>query len=248
MEYKLKRDIVAGEIPYLKLDVAERKSDDRDECVLLLHGMGGSKEHSIARMMRYADAGFRVFAMDLRRHGERRNAVDWNDPAIASSLPLLTDAIVGSATDITTLLDALHIENCAIDGLSLGAIVGFAALPRETRLAIAALSMGSPDWDDLMGNGTPAAGSANPDLATMNPLYLSAHTVPTRPLLMQHGADDEIVRASGSRKLYELLNPYYREIPDNLRLVIFDAVGHEYIDAMWTNSLNWISEHRNLLR
>ena len=58
MEYLLKRDLLAGGIPYLQLDAVGGTPREQGQCVLLLHGMGGSKEHTISRMMQYVDAGF----------------------------------------------------------------------------------------------------------------------------------------------------------------------------------------------
>lgn len=225
-------------LPYLKLTPGDAAPDA--PTVLVLHGLGRSKEHMLPTLYAFAQAGFCAVAFDARLHGERPDAGNRDARLQAAYVPTLHEMIAGTAQDIPAFLDALGIAKVAIHGVSLGGYITFAALPDEPRLAVATVAMGSPDW--LEGMKALGLGPGHPiydRTALGSPLARAAATYPPRPLLMLHGDQDEVVSVQGVCSLYESLRAAYQDDPDTLELTIYPGLGHRYTDEMVEQSVAW---------
>ncbi len=213
--------------------------------VIVLHGLGGSKERMLPALYEFARAGNRAVALDVRLHGERSDAGAREARLGADYFGTSADMIEGTARDISRLLDHLGTARAAIHGVSLGGYITFAALLAEPRLETASVAMGSPDWIGPLrrfglGPGHPAYERA----VGLNPLELLPKTLPPRPLLMLHGAADEIVPPDGVIALEQSLRPLYAAYPERLALQIYPGHGHSYSDDMLRRSVEWAGQFR----
>ncbi len=225
-------------IPFLRLKPGDSPPDA--PVVLVLHGLGRSKEHMLPTLYAFARAGYQAVAFDARLHGERANAGQRDTLLQSQYVPTLYDMIAGTAQDIPPFLDALGVSQAAVHGVSLGGYITFAALVHEPRLCVASVAMGSPDW--LEGMRMLGMGPGHPvydQTALGNPLGRAHATYPPRPLLMLHGDQDDVVSVQGVRDLYNNLCPAYQDAPDTLELTIYPGHGHRYTDEMVEQSVAW---------
>ena len=224
-----------ADIPALRV---QRMDTPDAPIVLVLHGLGRHKESVLPALYGFAQAGFHAVAPDIVLHGERDGA-DTRDALLDSDYAgTVFRMVMGAASDIPRLLDALGTPQAAVHGISLGGYLTFAALLAEPRLCVASVAMGSPDWLGQMemlgfGPGTPAYELVRP----FSPLEHAADIYPPRPLLLLHGDADDVVPVAGVQRLYERLRPLYPT--ERLRLDITPGLGHRYTDEMLARSVAW---------
>jgi len=239
--YTLSHEIIAGDLPVLT--VCRERLPANAPLLVMLHGLGGHKERMLPGLYEFARAGCRAVALDLRLHGERAEAGAREARLGADYFGTTADMVEGTARDVSRLLDHFGAEKAAIHGISLGGYITFAALLAEPRLWAASVAMGSPDWVGPLrrfgaGPGHPAYDRA----VRSNPLDLLPSVLPLRPLLMLHGALDEVVAPDGVIALERKLRPLYAAHPERLRLEIYPGLGHSYSDDMLRRSVAWAGE------
>lgn len=235
--FRLTTDCV-GDIPFLTL--APEDASLTLPTVLVLHGLGSSKEKALPTLYAFAEQGFRAVAPDARLHGGRPGADAREARMNADYLATMYEMIVGTAQDVSALLDSLGTERSAIHGISLGGYITFAALIGEPRLAVASVAMGSPDWlEPLRALGIPLDLPLLTPIVAANPLDRAPAAYPPRPLLMLHGEIDDVVSPAGVRLLNERLTPLYRDAPERLQLIIYPNLGHRYTEDMAQRSVAW---------
>ena len=236
--YTLSSELLAGDLPVL---VVEREGQAPGAPLLIaLHGLGGHKERMLPGLYEFARAGCRAVALDLRLHGERAEAGVREARLGADYFGTTADIIEGTAQDVSRLLDHFGADKAAVHGISLGGYITFAALAFEPRLWAASVAMGSPDWVGPLrrlgaGPGHPAYDRA----VQLNPLDLLPFVLPVRPLLMLHGALDEVVPPDGVIALEQRLRPLYAAYPERLALELYPGQGHSYSDDMLRRSVAW---------
>lgn len=226
-------------LPYFLLSSSDSSPDT--PLVLILHGLGSQKEKILPILYAFAQAGFRVAALDARLHGERTDAEEREARLTGSYFETMFDIVTGTARDVSTLLDHLEVERAGIHGISLGGFITFAALLGEPRLQAAAVAMGSPDWlGPLREMGIDVGQPTFAPLRAMHPLDQAGSSYPIRPLLMLHGTEDDVVSPLGVEALYDRLRPAYSETPNRLELVLYPDLGHQYTPEMQERSIAWM--------
>ncbi|MDQ2687623.1 MAG: alpha/beta fold hydrolase [Armatimonadota bacterium] len=235
--FQLTADCV-GDIPLLTL--APKDASPALPTVLVLHGLGGSKEKVLPTLYAFAAQGFRAVAPDARLHGGRPGADEREARLNANYLATMYEMIVGTAQDVSALLDHLGVARAAVHGISLGGYITFAALVGETRLAVASVAMGSPDWlGPLRALGISLDLPLLAPIVAENPLDHAPAAYPLRPLLMLHGETDDVVSPAGVRLLNERLTPLYCDAPERLQLILYPDLGHRYTEDMAQRSVAW---------
>ena len=237
--YTLSHEWPAEDLPMLTVSRDNLPLDA--PLVIVLHGLGGSKEKMLPALYEFARAGNRAVALDSRLHGERPDAGAREARLGSDYFGTTAEIIERTAQDVTCLLDHLGASRAAVHGISLGGYITFAALLIEPRLYAASVAMGSPDWVGPLrrfglGPGHPAYDRA----VGLNPLDLLPKTLPPRPLLMLHGAADEVVSPDGVIALERKLRSLYANHPERLALELYPDHGHSYSDAMLRRSVEWV--------
>ncbi len=126
LSFQLTHEQTPAQVPFLRL--TPNPGILETPTVLVLHGLGRSKEHMLPTMYAFAQAGYQAVAFDARLHGERPNAGERDALLQSQYVPTLYEMIAGTAQDIPLLLDALGVGQAAIHGVSLGGYITFAAL------------------------------------------------------------------------------------------------------------------------
>jgi predicted esterase len=239
--YALSHEWLAGDLPGLVVTRQELGADA--PLLIALHGLGSRKEKMLPALYEFARIGCRTVALDLRLHGERPDAEAREARLGTDYFGTTADMIEGTAQDVSRLLDHFGAARAGVHGISLGGYITFAALAFEPRLYAASVAMGSPDWIGPLrrfglGPGHPAYDRA----AQMNPLDYLPQTLPPRPLLMLHGAVDEVVSPDGVVALEQRLRPLYATHPHRLALELYPGLGHSYTDDMLRRSVAWMQK------
>ena len=189
-------------------------------CLVLLHGLGGSKEQMAGLALFAARAGYASLVIDEYGQGERTPA----KPATRSQAEELATTVHQSAVDVRRGLDYLGTRpdinkgRIGLVGISLGAIIGTVASGVDPRLKATALISGGGDWGLILKTlsanrtevgGHSTAGLKNMDwdrvsalLAPEDPLTFASHIAP-RALLMLGGRKDTTIVVPAQQALYD---------------------------------------------
>ena len=189
-------------------------------CLVLLHGLGGSKETMAGLALFAAKAGYASLVIDEYGQGERTPA----KPPTHSQAEELATTVHQSALDIRRGLDYLGTRpdiskgRVGLVGISLGAIIGTVAAGVDPRLKATALISGGGDWGlilkTLSANRTEVGGHSTASLKGMDwdqvslllapedPLTFAPHIAP-RALLMLGGRKDTTIVVPAQQELYD---------------------------------------------
>lgn len=177
-------------------------------CVVLQHGLGGSKETMKTMAEALCKQGYACFAIDARYHGER--------PRSLSLLNLMDypfevrDAFAQTAVDLRRAVDYLttreDIDASRIGymGFSMGAIIGSFVTAVEHRYRCPILVVGGGDWDTLLAKtilpltssgGQKDAGKRRDIVSVLAPLdpLLWVGQIAPQPVFLINGDADDIV-------------------------------------------------------
>jgi dienelactone hydrolase len=218
--------------------------------VLILHGLGGSKEQMYLAMVSFAGRGFSVFAIDAAGHGKRTPI---NGKAVALlTLPEMRQVSGQTVADLRRAVDWLEtrpeVDKSRIGflGVSLGGILGGVFAADEPRVKAAVLWAAGGDWGKLVTtsthpfaqtfrkSGQTDAAKVRAAMADVDPLGTIAAISP-RPLLFLNGDKDNVVPVACAEALYAAA----REPKERVVLPgghIPDAI------AMLERSARWLGE------
>lgn len=199
-------------------------------CVLLLHGLGNSKdrwweEDRAALPAELLGAGIAVFAIDLRYHGERSVGNDYQPPVyltLGDSLFVRNrDMMVQSAVDARRALAYLRgrgdidTARIAVMGYSMGAMISVALSALEPRLA-AVVVTAMPTGDQP---------------APIDPFNFAPRS--KVPALLQFGRTDWMSAPEDAETLRRLMGEKHAG------LRFYDA-GHRLPPAFATDAAAWL--------
>lgn len=242
MEYLLTHTTATDRhIPVLSLTAANAKAGPK---VILMHGLGGTKESMLFDLYAVAQTGMTGVAIDMRLHGERPDASRLDATLEADFMSGMQQVVYGSAEDVGALLDDWQAEPGSVGflGISTGGMVGHVLAANERRIGAMACCISSPDWLTASPEHAISAESvAGQMLAAISPVN-HADSYPPLPLYMANGLVDDIVTAHGSILLEERLRPLYEAdgMGERIKLVLYPELGHVYLPEMRDQSIAWI--------
>jgi len=177
-------------------------------CVLLLHGIGGSKSDLFLLALSFAGRGYATLAIDIAGHGERPRVN--NKPPSELGLTELRQVGATTVVDLRRAVDFLatrpEVDKTRVGfvGVSLGGILGGVFISAEPRIKAATLWAAGGDWGLLATTsqhpfarhyrekGADDARTIEARLVELDP----ARTISRfagRPLLLLNGAADTAV-------------------------------------------------------
>jgi cephalosporin-C deacetylase-like acetyl esterase len=194
--------------------------------LLLLHGLGGSKEQMAPIAGFISSLGYAVFVIDEAGQGERKDAaqpvpVAANEASLAKQM---VDANITTVVDLRRGIDYLQTRpeikpgQVGMLGISLGALVGAVLAGVDSRVKIAMLVSGGGNLAQILtaqAQGSLSFGKQYKDailatdpitletqLASIDPINFVAHISP-RPLLMEHGRLDKVIPPEAAQALFD---------------------------------------------
>lgn len=191
-------------------------------CLVLLHGLGGSKETLAGMALFAAKTGYASLLIDEYGQGARASGKRPATPDAQASE--LARTVQQTAVDVRRGLDYLETrpevdgKRIGLVGVSLGAIIGTVAAGVEPRIKATALISGGGDWPVILKNLASKGalvGGQNPAtlkgldwnalgvrLAPVDPLTFAPHIAP-RALLMIGGRKDTTIVPQATQKVYD---------------------------------------------
>jgi dienelactone hydrolase len=187
-------------------------------CVLLLHGLGGSKADVLLLGIALARRGYSSFAIDIAGHGERPRIN--GKPVNKLTADEMHDLVAITAVDLRHAVDFVQARpevdkgRIGFLGISLGGIIGGLFAGNEPRLQAVALWAAGGDWGRLFAtsqhpfavefrkaNGVTSAEKLEKTFADVDPLSVITRVAP-HPLLLINGTNDTIVPRSCADLLF----------------------------------------------
>jgi hypothetical protein len=214
-----------AEVPALLVFTGPDPAGTARGTVLLLHGLGGSKEVQHIEAHSLANQGYLAVVLDAFGHGARRYPDFEHRFAPERAERSYYEVVRRSAQELPAVIDDLHRRALARPGslgacgISMGGAILFGAVAAGCALDAAAAIVASPRW--LHG----------PD----SPHERLDRFFPT-PLLLQTGGADTVVPPAHARDLHAALLPRYARAPDRLRYLEHAGEPHTFSAPAWTRT------------
>ena len=228
--------------------------------VIWLPGFTGANEEMRGYLRELAAAGYVALSFDPVDHGERSRfgadeAVDhadggFRDPASGKIYRHFWAIVAETAAEVPALIDwavaTLGVAPAVgIGGISMGGNIAIAAAAHDRRIVAVATGLAEADW--LRPGSTIPLSAPNAYIQScyerFDPLANLARYRHCPALLLQCGADDQLIPSGGARRFVQALGPTYADCPERLRIEIEEGVAHEFTPTMWRNVLRWIGQY-----
>lgn len=204
--------------------------------VIILHGLGVSKEVQIPELQRLKAEGFFSVAIDAPHHGERVDGyleVMEKQTCDLSKHLMLIKIICQQAVEVEALINYYqnHGKKVAVVGISMGGFSTFALLRGHCKPDLCAPFLASPDFR------LPEAGKDFPEsiIEKSGPFDFPEEAFPT-PLFVVNGLLDTVVKASQSESFYGKLQKLYAKKPELLEFHAYPKSEHFMKPADWYDS------------
>ncbi|HNX75342.1 MAG TPA: alpha/beta fold hydrolase [Candidatus Rifleibacterium sp.] len=219
-------------LPGLDLETLCSGNPDHHSAVIVMHGLGVSKEVQLPEIERLRAAGFFAIAVDAPHHGSRHTGfVELAEGQHGHTWHHLFLAIVlQQASEISQLVAKLRNsgKKVCVSGISMGGFVAFAMLRMPNRPDLIAPFIGSPDF-----RSREPAGLLPPSPAeTSGPADYIEQVYPAG-LFMVTAGHDTVVDPIGTRQFAERLRPIYRACPEKLEYYDYPQSDHMMRPADW---------------
>lgn len=186
-------------------------------CLVIQHGLSGSKEDTRNSWDVFAQQGVSTFAIDARSHGERGSKSELT--RVVSNAGSLRTMLQGTVIDLRRGIDMLRQRpECATArigylGFSMGGLLGAMLAGSDTRVQAPVLVVAGGDWRKLFRNpGNPwlhasltAPAHLNESVRVLDPID-PAHWVgriSPRPVLMLNGRTDRLIPVPAADALHD---------------------------------------------
>ncbi|MGI4791743.1 MAG: alpha/beta hydrolase [Janthinobacterium lividum] len=205
-------------------------------CLVILHGLGGSKEIMSGMALAAAKMGYASLVIDEYGQGDRGplKTVPGQQAQELATTVLQTTVDVRRGLDYLATRGEIDSKRIGLVGVSLGAIIGTVVSGVDTRIKATVLVSGGGDWGLILktlsahnatvsGHSTSAFKNINWAslsvlLAPEDPLTFAPHIAP-RPLLMLGGRKDTTIVPQAQQELFDATN-------DPKQIVWYPQYGH----------------------
>jgi dienelactone hydrolase len=237
-------------IPVLWLEPAKQRPSR--QLVLVVTGLGGTKEGTLPLLKDITEAGFVALSLDPWQHGERAvEPLDQLGKRVFSNFRKYFWPILGQ-----TALDIMRVIDWAIDtlkvspsvymvGTSMGGDIAVTATGIDHRIERVATVVTSPDWLRPGMRGLPGEPDAYAQYFYdhLNPLtHLEAYAHgPAISIVV--GEQDTDVPPGGALRFQKALRETYPVAGERVRVKVIPGKNHfDFVapDLWWAKSLAWL--------
>jgi dienelactone hydrolase len=222
------------------------EADEPCPAVLLQHGYAAQKSDLLPLAAYLAVFGFVALLPDAWGHGERNpeSSPTWMGRV---SSDYFLDVVRHTSEDLRVALDWLEVrpdvrtDGIVVGGFSMGAMAALIAGTEDPRPAGVISASGSP-LPDLASAARFGLEAPNEELRRWVLEHdAAAHVarLAPKPLLLQHGRQDDMVPVGGTLRLYEAALPHYTAHPDRLALMLYDH-SHTVSEEQVRDAVNWM--------
>jgi len=225
-------------VPALLFTPASASASHPVPCLIILHGLGGSKEIMAGMALDAAKAGYASLVIDEYGQGERGplKTVPGQQAQELATTILQTSVDVRRGLDYLATQPQINSSKIGLAGVSLGACIGTVVSGVEPRIKAVVLISGGGDWGLILktlssrsavvgGRDTSPFknvnwGALSVLLAPEDPLTFAPHIAP-RPILMLGGRKDTTIVPKAQQELFDAANqpkqivwyPQYGHVP-----------------------------------
>lgn len=191
----------------------------RHACVVMVHGLGGSKADSEATWAAFALAGIGTIAIDARNHGDRKPA---DFLAVVGSAEGFATTLQGTAVDARQAIDYLETRpecdpaRLGYFGVSMGALVGTLVAGSDERVKAPVFFAGGGDWRTILETSNNEAidrirnqpGGIDAAVAVLDPVdpVRFVPTIAPRSMLMVDGNADPTIPPAAAKAMFAAAN------------------------------------------
>ena len=229
--------------------------------IVLLHGLGGSKESLVPFGHFLAATGYAVLILDEYGQGERKKATPPQESIGAAEMDAVhgvQQTVVDVRRGIDYLRTRMHVnpKRICVIGFSLGAIIGADVAGIDPRVKSVVLISGGGDLGIILRNLAATdpyfkksrLGRLKPGdlamlsslLAAEDPMTFASHVAP-RHVLMMNGKLDRIIPPAAAKALYTRLRKSGNR---NVSMVWFPQSGHFIgLDLLYPKLRVWLQHN-----
>ena len=211
-----------GETPALVVVPSAEHGEGGRGTVLLLHGLGESKEWRLREARWLAERGYLTIVLDAVGHGPRRSPDLEQCLGPEGGEGSYADVVRRTAEELSSVV-AIAAERGWVRpgclgacGISMGGAALFGAVSSDCSFDAVATIVASPKWRHTADS----------------PHQRHDRFFPTA-LLMQCAGADSVISTPHTRDLHRALVPKYASSPERLRYVEYDAEGHVPTAPAW---------------
>ena len=231
------RKTIIGDIP-VRLIYKNRQFTASDNgCIILYHGLGGSKDKQTKELEELACAGFLAVGVDNVGHGERvfkdfDERFSEDNPERVSNI---LKAVWDTASEIKNLIyglvssKVLINDKLGIAGISMGGFIAYAVPILDSRIKTAVSILGSPIWGNYIESP-----HNNIDKYT------------EISLLSLNAGKDEIVPAKEAKEFHLDLKKHYSDYDSRFKYIEYPDSGHNMEEndwnLCWHECMNWFKK------
>lgn len=240
--------IYIGDIPLLSL--TEKNSDKAKGVIFIYHGWSSKKEnyHFIASI--FAINGYQVIIPDSVNHGER-GTLEYEIESVMEEN--FWNTVINSVDEYFKVKKSLTEQKKLLSdkmfvmGNSMGGMISSGIFVKDSSLLGLVVMNGACNWPDLderikkSRNINRSRGVSQELLNKYNPAaYIEKFA--QRPLLIQHGEEDEFVPIKTQESFYKQLREHYKAKEENLRFTKTPNLNHHKTTGMIEESYYWFNE------
>jgi fermentation-respiration switch protein FrsA (DUF1100 family) len=222
---------------------------DELPAILIQHGYGAQKDDLLPLATSMVAHGFIALLPDAWGHGERfpMSGPNWMTQISADYFMEVVRNTVEDMREALTWLARVpgaRADELIVGGFSMGAIASLVIGTEDERVTGVIAASGSPLPDLLPVRlfGSAAPNSETEEWARQHDAAAHIGRLAPRPLLIQHGTNDDMVPVAGAHRLYEVAKPYYASHPDNLELMLYPHT-HLVTEQQLGDAVAWSVAH-----
>ncbi len=219
-------------LPGLDLETLCAGDPEHHSAVIILHGLGVSKEVQMPELERLRAAGFFAIAVDAPHHGSRNDGfLDISNQMSGHSRHhLFLSTVLQQASEISQLTAQLRDsgKKVCVSGISMGGFVAFATLRVADRPDLIAPFIASPDFRTR----EPADQLPASPAETSGPADFIEQIYPANLFMVTAGLDTTVSPVH-TRLFAEKLKPVYQRCPEKLEYYEYPQSEHMMRPADW---------------
>lgn len=219
--------------------------------IVFYHGWSSAKENQRFRGFILSSLGYQVIIPDAIYHGER-DPIDYDDPNSAAKY--FWGVILNNMDEFYTLAEELidkydtDPNNIAVTGHSMGGFTSAGIFTHNKNVRTSVILNGSLNWkmsNEIFLKKLTTDTAEGEDLAIkvslLDPIN-NLHKLVDRPLLILHGAEDNVVSKIPQQVFYNKIKSLYKD-KTKIKMTEYPFLGHVVTTNMLEDAVGWLLKY-----
>lgn len=223
------------------------QADSARPAAIIQHGYGANKTDLLPFAHFLAERGFVALLPDAWGHGARlpQAGPNWMSELSADYfLEVLRHTIhdIGECLDAMEQRPDVRHDALLMAGFSMGAMAALLVGTQDPRVAavISASGSAAPDLLSISIAGSRLAGPETCAWAREHDAAAHLARLAPRPLLLQHGTNDDLVPVANTLRLHQEATPLYANHPERLGLMLYEH-RHMVSQRQIEDAAEWVA-------